>query len=61
MDCYWYIKEEKMVAACVECNNQELKSWFWAGSEQGYGDYDLECSICQKIIHKRNNETKTAV
>ncbi|RDJ35541.1 MAG: hypothetical protein DWQ19_12045 [Crenarchaeota archaeon] len=61
--CIWYVKEETIVAACLTCGKEhDLKGWYWAGDVRGYGDYDLECSICQEIIHKKEeNENKTSV
>lgn len=67
LDCYWYIdgrvpeNERKMLACCTECykNNKLIDEkgnkagWFWQGSIRGYGDYDLNCSICNKIINLR--------
>lgn len=61
-DCYWFVDNpsETIKALCVECNkNASKKGWFWKGSEIGYGNYNLNCSVCDKILHKENlNEQK---
>ena len=57
-DCYWFLDEDESVmkALCVDCKKKD--SWFWKGSEFGYGDYHLECSNCGKILHEsKKNET----
>jgi hypothetical protein len=61
--CFWYIDQEipeherKMQACCVECQKStNIKGWYWAGDEIGYGDYDLECSFCKKSLHKREDK-----
>jgi hypothetical protein len=73
--CFWYIKgtdvEDKIVSAsCVECrelamsedpNGWAAKAWYWAGDEEGYGDYDLDCSFCNTPINKREHEIKTSI
>lgn len=60
---YWYtdhsIEEKNRVikVMCVECYNlnksNTLETWFWPGEEKGYGDYDLNCSICNQEIYKK--------
>jgi hypothetical protein len=59
---YWYESQQKMKAACVECKKKHsLKGFFWPGHLYGYGDYDLNCSICNKELHKRDNEAETSL
>lgn len=67
-DCYWFIdarlpeNERKIQAMCVDCHRTNTFGWFWLGSHQGYGDYDLRCSICGKSIHEREtNKNKAAI
>lgn len=62
-DCYWYVDcsienedERIMKAMCVECKESHDFGWFWPGREKGYGDYDLNCSICGKTLHRRQGE-----
>lgn len=61
-DCYWYVddrvqkKKQKMQALCTECHKTHDFGWFWQGSELGYGDYDLACSICNKVLNDKNAE-----
>jgi hypothetical protein len=69
LDCYIFIdpsvSEEKRTieALCVECRNQKMpdSGFFYEGSKEGYSDYDWQCSICKKYIHKadeRDEETE---
>ncbi len=58
-DCYWYLDESsepRIVAKCVECNKKDNLGWFWNGKKIGYGDYDLNCSICNKVIYKKDEK-----
>lgn len=55
--CFWIVKEERMAAICVACKEQHnIDGWYWPGHEKGYGDYDLECYICSKVIHTREHK-----
>lgn len=63
--CFWFINEDKpeteqsMQACCVNCQQlSNIKGWYWPGDQIGYGDYNLNCSFCNKIIneYKENNE-----
>ena len=64
-DCYWYVNknasgEEFMKAMCLRCHEKNNDAgWFWQGSNLGYGDYDLQCNICNHIIYQRKNENTT--
>jgi len=66
-DCYYFVddklpeEERIMQAMCAECHKTHNLGWFWKGSELGYGDFDLMCSICKKegrleYIHQREND-----
>ena len=60
LDCYWYVSpEQTMKAICTECYKKDEKGfWFWKGSSVGYGNYDLNCSRCNKIIHQKEVDEK---
>jgi len=71
-NCYWYIdesvpeNEQKISAMCEQCHKTKQAGWFWKGKEQGYGDYDVSCSLCKTPIyiretHAKNQENKTTV
>jgi len=79
-DSYWYVDrtqpeaEQKIRAMCVQCfqsggfgeHEAHERPWHWNGSKMGYGDYDLECSLCGHAIYVREKpddakETKTTV
>jgi len=55
-DSYWFRddkqEEPRMVALCAECGKKMKLGSFWAASN-GYGNYDLNCHECGKVIHKR--------
>ena len=61
-DSYWVIDESvpederKIQALCIECATEKKCGWFWKGSITGYGNYDLKCSVCEHIIHQREEE-----
>ena len=60
-DSFWYIEktepyeDSRIRAMCIECGRRLLEKevMYWSG-ERGYGDYDLNCSMCGKIIHQRD-------
>lgn len=58
-DCYWFIDpllpsdKQVMSAMCVECHETHDLGWFWPGKNKGYGDYDLTCCLCNKVIRQR--------
>ena len=60
-DCYWYLEEStnRVRGACVECGGKHGMKSYWNGSEVGYGDYDLDCSICGKPIYRRKEDVET--
>lgn len=68
-DCFFYIEsgvkyeDSRIRAACIECKNKlPSDPMFWSGSLNGYGDYDLYCSICNKPIYVRDeNDDTTSV
>ena len=56
-DSYWFVENDVVKAMCIECASKSPKSnlWFWEGSIRGYGDYDLNCSVCKDYtIYSRN-------
>jgi hypothetical protein len=56
-DCFFEIitdnGKKRMSAKCVPCckDNQDNK-FFWQGSKRGYGQYDIVCENCKKIIYE---------
>ena len=63
-DAFYYIEESlhtsyedsRIRVMCTECAEKyknTMKLMYWKGSVHGYGDYDLECSICKSLIHQR--------
>jgi len=58
-DSYWYLEGEGekavMKAMCAMCAKKARTGWFWAG-QQGYGDYDLFCNVCENAIYIRGND-----
>jgi len=55
LDCYFIIADENLpiVTVCTDClKTNDENAYFWQGSVKGYGNYDLECSLCQKSINK---------
>lgn len=65
-DCFWFTEQDKdgddiVRAMCTKCHREKGIGMFWLGSIQGYGDYDLNCAVCETPIYKREeDETKTA-
>lgn len=61
-DSYWFTNtnlpphEQKMQAMCGDCYQEKKIGWHWKGSELGYGDYDMKCALCGKILHQREEE-----
>lgn len=68
-DCCFYaageedqpFEEKRIRAMCMECYGKlgyPKGLWNWPGKTQGYGDYDLRCSMdgCDNIIHQRSDE-----
>lgn len=63
-DCFFFIDlaqpEETrcMSILCVECRSKHMPTtgWFYQGTKDGYGDYDYQCCICQKYVHKHTEE-----
>ncbi len=59
LNSYFYfdmsVPEEKRKAQCFceDCWNTKGidGGMFWAGSIRGYGDYEVRCVDCNKIIH----------
>jgi hypothetical protein len=61
-DCYWFVdktnpEEQTIQAMCLDCHRTNQLGWFWNGERQGYGDYDLFCSICNKPIYIRRESS----
>ena len=63
-DCFFYTDkiegEEVICALCVTCNEKIKKSstWFWPGSQLGYGPWDLFCENCNSVISSTKDETE---
>lgn len=59
-DCYWFVKETEnescMAACCVACGEKHNLGMFWEGSLRGYGSYDLNCEMCNTVIHKQHGK-----
>lgn len=45
---------------CLECHKTHNMGWYWPGHDPqyGYGNDDIECWFCKKLIYK-HEETKT--
>ena len=61
-DSYWYVEtampeeERRVRAMCVACAKQRTDKsglMHWHG-KKGYGNYDLNCSVCGDVIYKRS-------
>ena len=54
LDCYFIIADENspIVTVCTDCLKNTENAYFWHGSVKGYGNYDLNCSLCQNQINK---------
>ena len=60
LDCYIFVdtsipEDQRIVEAiCVDCHNEKMQNigFFYEGSKEGYSEYDWQCSICKKYIHK---------
>jgi hypothetical protein len=60
LDCFLFIDagvpEEKRTISvlCVECHNEKMPDTgvFYQGSVEGYSDYNWNCCLCGKYIHK---------
>jgi hypothetical protein len=61
LDCYLFIaidipeEERTMSVLCVECHEKMQQGIFYRGSKEGYSNYDWQCCVCNKYIHKANN------
>ena len=61
--CFFWIdsslkeEDQMIVAICKECQEKEKKEnqWFW---KEGYGNFDINCHICNAYINKINPESK---
>lgn len=59
LNSYFYfdmdVPEEvrKAQCFCVECWEKKglIGGMFWAGAIRGYGDFEVKCVDCSKIIH----------
>jgi len=64
-DCYFYIntKLNKVRPVCLPCYDKmrdtpdEVKGWFWEGSNKGYGPFLFKCDFCEKVIHEEKEIT----
>ena len=50
--CYFYIAENKVKAMCSNCYEDHKQGWMW---NYGFGEKQIKCSICDKIINKISN------
>jgi hypothetical protein len=63
-DCYWFVdaarpvEEQTIQAMCLECHTTNNFGWYWS-AKQGYGDYDVFCSICKKPIYLKEDNDQT--
>jgi hypothetical protein len=61
--CFFWIdnslneEDQIVVAICEECQKTQKKenAWFW---KDGYGNFDVNCHICNCFIKKINPERK---
>ena len=64
LDCYLYIdhsvpeSERTIGVLCTECHKEKKpdSGFFYQGSKEGYSNYDWQCDICKKYIHKANDD-----
>ena len=60
--CYFITDEKQIIRAiCEKCTSkspENQRGWFWNGQKSGYGDYDLNCFLCDDVIHKRDKNDK---
>lgn len=64
LDSYFYfdmsVSEEirKARCYCVECWEAKglIGGMFWAGSIRGYGNFEVKCVDCGKIIHSMEED-----
>lgn len=60
LDCFLFISNEdieenrKIEVLCVDCRNKTRpdNGFFYEGSKEGYSNFDWNCCICNKLIHK---------
>lgn len=63
-DCYFFpdlsVSEEnrKMLAICVACQKKHGPdhAWFYLGSVNGYGPWNIKCCQCGDFIHEIGEE-----
>lgn len=64
LDCYLFIdasvpeEDREMSILCVECRNEKMPDIgaFYKGSKEGYSNYDWVCCLCEKYIHKAEED-----
>lgn len=46
-----------MSVLCVECHDTKMPDtgMFYNGTKEGYSNYDWQCCLCQKYIHKSDD------
>jgi hypothetical protein len=62
-DCYYYLNKNTIKPLCVKCHAKIKRGWYWPGSQEGYGDIDIKCSICGEDIYRKGTdaENKTSL
>ena len=58
-DCYYFADSNNIITPmCTKCYVHKDKNygngiWFWPGSQEGYGPFDIKCSICGEAIYTK--------
>lgn len=60
LDCFIFIdtsvpeQERTVEVLCVECHKEKMPNsgFFYEGSKEGYSNYDWQCVMCKKYVHK---------
>ena len=60
-DCFYYLEEstDRIRAACLKCGQRFGYEWYWNGSKIGYGNNDVNCSICGEAIYRQEETFET--
>ena len=62
-DSFWWHdtslpeEEQCMRGLCVKCATERGIGMFWPGKRMGYGNYDLNCFLCNTPIYLRDKES----
>lgn len=64
LDCFIFFdpsvpeRDRTIEVLCIECHKEKMPEcgFFYEGSKEGYSNYDWQCSLCKKFIHKAEEE-----